>query len=235
MLYSSDFDIIVDPARSLIINLTIILIVACYIGGFYSYIITRSPEEGLSRKYFVGLSLVAILFGTGRLIYLIHDYYLPNYIGSLNVDVLLWKIGSTISSLGGLLLVYIIETYVYKKTKHIITLTGIVLTGLVIIVDYPMPAKLIATITNIMLVSIVFIIYIGIYKNSTGVVRRNALIILIGLTILTIGQSTALFSDVLGVMTVEQSSIFAPPVTLAGLIILGTGLIWGRNRKTGTR
>ena len=73
MLFSSEFDVIVDPARSLIITLSIILIVACYIGGLYALIITRNPEEGLSRKYFVGISLVAILFGTGRMIYLLHD------------------------------------------------------------------------------------------------------------------------------------------------------------------
>lgn len=230
MLFSSEFEIIGEPARTIIVSLTIILIVASYLGGLYLLLSTRSPEMRESRKYFFGIALVAFFFGTGRLIFLIHDYYIPDYIGTINMDELLWKMGSCISSTGGVIFVYIIETYIYKKSEHFFTIIGSLFVVLMIFTSYPMPSKTISAIGNVILMFVAFIIYIGIYINSTDDVKKNALFIIIGLMILTLGQGTVLFSDYLQIISIEISSIIAPPITLAGLFVTGMGLIRGKSR-----
>ena len=81
MLFSSDYDGIVDPIRSLIVYLTIAMVIGAYLIGIYVLAASRNPEKNLSSKYFIGIGSFSILFGTGRLIFMIHDYFVPDYIG----------------------------------------------------------------------------------------------------------------------------------------------------------
>jgi hypothetical protein len=224
MLLTSEYDIIVDPARSMIIYLTIAMVIGAYLIGLYVLLASRNPEKSLSSKYFIGLAIFAILFGTGRLIYMIHDYFSPDIIGDINMDVLLWKIATATAAGGMIFLVFTIETFVYKKTKRIFTIIGACLLIIVIVAEFQI-ARYASYATTVILAIVPFLIYITIYKNATGVVKKRALIILIGMILLALGQGTSLFDNVLGIMTKEQASMFAPPVTLAGLAITGIGLI----------
>ena len=219
MLFTSEYDIILEPARSMIIYLSIAMIIGAYLISLYVLLASRNPEKSLSSRYFLGIAIFSGLFGTGRLIYLIHDYFAPD-----SLDLILWKIATSIAFIGMIILVYTIETFVYKKTKRIISMLGAGLLVVLIIAELQI-ARYAVYAGNLIMVVVPFLIYIIIYKNATGVVKKRALIIIIGMLLLALGQGTSLFENVFHIMTKEQASMFAPPVTLAGLAITGIGFI----------
>jgi hypothetical protein len=219
MLFTSEYDIIVEPARSIIVYLSIAMVIGAFLVGLYVLLASRNEEKSLSSKYFIGIAIFSILFGTARLIYLIHDYFAPD-----SLDLILWKVATSTAFTGFIILVYTIETHVYKKTKRIFSVFGACLLVVVIFAELPI-ARIAVYIGNPVLMIIPFMIYIIIYKNATGVVRKRALIILIGILFLAVGQGTSLFENILHIMTKEQASMFAPPVTLAGLAVTGIGFI----------
>lgn len=216
MLFVSEYDIIVEPYRSIIIILTLILVIGAFLIGVYTMLSSRKSEAKLSKSYFLGIGMFSILFGVGRLIYLIHDYFAPDAL-----DIILWKIATTIVFSGLIFLIFTIETYVYKKTKRVFTVTGLIILVAVIIFERDI-ARIFIYIGNPLLLLIPFLIYIIILRNSTGAVRKNTIFIIIGMLFFALGQGTALF-ELVGIMTKEIASIFAPPVSLIGLAILGYG------------
>jgi len=220
MQFTSEYDIILEPVRGMIVYLSLAMIIGAFLIGIYVLLASRNPEKSLSSKYFIGITIFFILFGIARLIYLIHDYFAPD-----TLDIILWKIATSIAFSGFIILVYTIETHVYKKTKRIFSIIGICLLIIVIVADLQI-ARIAVYIGNPLLLIVPFLIYILIYKNATGVVRNRALIIIIGMLLLALGQGTALLENVLHIMTKEQASIFAPPVTLAGLTVTGLGFIF---------
>jgi len=194
------------------------MVIGAFLIGLYVLLASRNPERKLSSKYFIGISIFTIFFGIGRLIYMIHDYYAPD-----ELDILLWKIATAIVFCGLIFLVYTIETFVYTKTKRVFTIIGIFILVMVIISELQI-ARYFIYAGNIILVVVPFLIYLIIIKNATGVVRKRAIIIVIGMFLLALGQGTSLF-ELAGIMTKEIASIFAPPVTLVGLAITGYGFI----------
>ena len=116
------------------------------------------------------------------------------------------------------------ETYVYQKTRHAFTVIGIILFLLYLIITDRQIARIISYINNIVLLLPAFIIYIYLAKNASGSIRKNSIIILIGMSILTVFQSTGIF-EMAGLMDKTFASIIAPPSSLIGLTILGYGLI----------
>ncbi|MHA1294896.1 MAG: hypothetical protein ACTSQJ_19855, partial [Promethearchaeota archaeon] len=118
---------------------------------------------------------------------------------------------------------YTLETFVYTKTKRIFTLIGVFIIIMVIISELQL-ARYFIYAGNLILLIVPLMIYLILIKNATGVVRKRALLIIIGILIFGIGQGTALF-ELFGIMDKVTASIFAPPITLVGLVILGYGLI----------
>lgn len=219
MLLVSDFDILTEPVRSIIILLQLALAIGCIIIGIIAIISSKNSEMSMSKSYLLGIATFFILIGGSRMILVHHDYYAAD-----DLDLILWKIANIIILGGFTFLTYTIETHVYQKTKHIFSVIGAILT-----VTYAiMPDKGIATIllyvATILLIILPVFIYIIMAKNATGTLRKRAMIILIGMIILLVAQGTGLFEN-LGLMTREQASIFAPPFSLLGLVICGYGFI----------
>ncbi|MHA1344395.1 MAG: hypothetical protein ACTSQG_10430, partial [Promethearchaeota archaeon] len=177
-----------------------------------------NPDKSLSSKYLIGISIFFVFFGIGRLIYMIHDYFAPD-----ELDIILWKIATIIVFSGFIFFIYTLETFVYTKTKRIFTLIGVFIIIMVIISELQL-ARYFIYAGNLILLIVPLMIYLILIKNATGVVRKRALLIIIGILIFGIGQGTALF-ELFGIMDKVTASIFAPPITLVGLVILGYGLI----------
>ena len=218
MIFTSDYDIIVEPWRSIIVILKIIMVIGALLIGLFTILASRKSEAKLSKYYFLGIAMFSILFGVGRLIYVIHDYYMPD-----EWDLLLWKIATAIIFGGLIFLIFTIETFVYTKTKRIFTIIGLFILVMVIVLDRD-PARIFIYIGNPLLMLVPFFIYVIIIKNSTGEVRKRAAVILVGMLFLALGQGTSLF-ELVGIMNKEFASMFAPPVTLAGLATVGYGFI----------
>lgn len=218
MIFISEYDIITEPARSLIIYLTIGMVIGAFLISFYALISSRKSNRKLSSNYLIGIAVFFLFFGVGRLIYMIHDYFAPD-----SLEIILWKIATVVIFCGLTVFIYTLETFIYKKTKHIFSIIGVFILFMVIILELDF-ARFFIYAGNLILLIVPALIYIIMIRNSTGDVRKWSIVILIGMVIFAVGQGTALF-EIVGLMDIISSSIFAPPVTLAGLVVLGYGLI----------
>lgn len=218
MIFISEYDIIQGPARTIIIALTITLVIGAFLIGLYALLASKNPEKRLGSNYLIGIAIFMIFFGVGRLIYMIHDYFAPD-----ELDLLLWKIATAIVFSGLIFFIYTIETFVYPKTKRVFSILGVIILVIVIVAELQI-ARYFIYVGNLLLIIVPFLIYLIIIKNSTGVVRKRAIIIIVGMLIFGIGQGTALF-ELAGIMNKETASIIAPPITLFGLSITGYGLV----------
>ncbi|MHA1147229.1 MAG: hypothetical protein ACTSR8_03195 [Promethearchaeota archaeon] len=222
MLFVSDYDLIPEPARSIIIILQIILAIGCFIISILAIYSFKKKDPNMSKTYFFGIPLFFLLVGVARLILIYHDFY-----ASDEYDLSLWAIANVIILLGFIILNYIIETQVYTKSKHIFTILGITLTSLyafaVIFFE-----KIIASLTLYVAIASQFIpiscIYLIVAKQGAGVVKKRATIIISGIIIVIISQATGIF-ELMGLMDRISSSLFGPPTALVGLCFLAYGLV----------
>lgn len=222
MLLVSDYDVIPEPARSIIIMLQIMVAVGCVIIGFIALYSFKKKDPNMSKTYFFGIPLFFLLVGIARFILVYHDFYAVDAL-----DLVLWATANLIILTGFIILNYIIETTVYTKTKHIFTLLGILFTS-----SYTIAAifleKIFPTLIlyAAMIISVIppIAIYLIVAKGATGEVKRRATIIVVGILILVVSQATGLFELVM-LMDRVSSSIFGPPTALIGICILAYGLI----------
>jgi hypothetical protein len=171
------------------------------------------------RTYLFGILMFFFLLGVARGILVYHDFFAGD-----DLDVLLWGLANSIILIGFLLLNYTIETYIYKKTKHLFTTLGLILTisYIIFIMLDKSIASLILYVVTALLVFPPMIIYLIVAKGSVGAVRKKAVIIMIGLFIIIISSLTGVFETV-GIMDKITASIFGPPTALIGLMICGYG------------
>lgn len=223
MLFVSDFDVIPEPTRTIIMMLQLILGIGCIIIGFLCLISMKKKNLSISKAYFFGIPLFFMLVGIARLIFVYHDFFAPD-----SLDILLWAIAQSIVLSGFISMNYVIETFIYKKTKRIFTIIGIVLT-LTYIILVPLD-KFIATMVlygaTVLLTVPALIIYCIVAKEGAGVVRKKAIVILIGLTCMILAAGTGLY-ELIGVMNKLTASTFGPIMALVGLSILGYGFTMG--------
>lgn len=221
LLFVSDYEIIPEPARTIIIALQISVAIGCILIGLTAFKYFKKNDPHMSRTYFFGIPLFFLLVGVARFILVYHDYYAPD-----TQDIPLWALANLIIFSGFISLNYTVETKVYTKTRHFFTIFGISITILYfasIFID-----KFLATIVLYIAIAFQFLPTLGIYliiaKNSTGGLKKKAIIIVIGMLILLLSQSTSLL-EMIGLMDRISSSIFGPPVALTGLSLLGWGLV----------
>ncbi|MGQ4873653.1 MAG: hypothetical protein ACP6IY_06200 [Promethearchaeia archaeon] len=193
--------------------------IGCFIIGIIAAINVIKSESKLSKNYLIGISCFFILTGISRLIFFYHDFFAPD-----SLDILLWKIANSIMMAGFAFLAHTIETYVYKKTMHIFTITIVIFTLLHIL----MAEKNLASIFLYAAATLSFIlpclVYLIIAKKSPGAVRKKALIIIIGIFLIMSAAAMGIFV-MLNFMDLTFSLIIGPPIVLTGFIITGYGFI----------
>lgn len=219
MLFVSAFDIITEPTRTIIMVSNFIFAIGCIILGLIALIYLKKPEKQVSKNYFIGLMIFFIIMGVARSIFIYHDFYAAD-----DLDFLLWKIANIIVLVGFTILSYIIETHVYKKTKHLFTVIGIFFVILYsVILEKTIATYVIYAATATMII-LPFILYLIIARQATGVLKKRAIVILIGMLILIIGQGTGLFVTI-GILDETISLIIGPIIGLAGFILVGYGFL----------
>ncbi len=152
---------------------------------FFGYFMTRkafsSDYERPQREYYFGLALFIIIHLIARIIYFLHDFV---YIGDQN----LWELAALVGIGSVIFLVYAIERHIFTRTKFLITV--IVIINLILMIVLPPDLKDIARIFNTTLVGIYLPSnYIYVAYKSTGIYRRNSLLIAIGILIFLGGQA----------------------------------------------
>ena len=176
MLFVTDFDIIPEPTRTIIMISNFIFAIGCIILGLLALSYLKKPEKSLSKNYFIGLIIFFFIVGIARSIFIYHDFF-----ASDEFDILLWKIANIVVLIGFTILSYIIETHVYKKTKHLFTVIGVIFVVVyTIILDKGLATYVIYAATSTMLL-LPLLLYIIIAKNATGVLRKRSIIILVGM------------------------------------------------------
>jgi hypothetical protein len=206
-----------EPIIILLIVLTITLIVGAILTGLYAFIASKNPENKMSANYLIGIGMFCMLFALGRILFFTSNF-IPGFL-----DITVWKI-ATIAILAGLIcIVYCIETFIYKKTKHIFTIIGIVLAVLIAVTPEGITEDL-SKAANVVMAVPPFLIYVSILIKSVGDVRKKTATILIGLTIFTLGNAASLLV-LAGILDPISQQIFEPPVILIGLVITSYGLI----------
>ena len=217
MLLVSDYDIITEPIRSIIIFLQLMLTIGCICICFLSYRTIKKKDPNIKKSYFFGIPFFFLLVGISRLILLYHDYS-----ASDNLDSQLIFIANGIFLIGFIILNYSIETSFNKKTHYIFTSFGIILTSIYLIIFFINQFPIIYFFAVTSQVIAPLSIYLIVMKKGIGELKKKASIIVLGLILLIIAQSSGLF-ELIGFMDRVSSSMFGPPVALIGLIILGYG------------
>jgi len=214
-----------DPGIFLfIVIFQIIWAIGCFLLGIFGIYYRKKAEMKSKKNYYFGLGLIFILLGISRIIFFYHDFIAPEYLGAINLDILLWKIASTIMLAGFTILSYVIETYIYKKTKHIFTIFGIIITILYLILMDKSLATTILYVGNGALIFLPFLLYLFMAINTTGDIRKKAATIVLGMAILLVGSALGIFVLIFPDFKIP-SLMFSPPIMLVGFIIVWYGFI----------
>ncbi len=234
MLLVSGYNDITGISRDFIIYSFLALVIGAFIIAILTLMKRRTTEVRSSKFYLLGISSFAALFGLGRLIFLIHDYYTPDPISSI-----VYLIGSIVTLSGLTILAFTIEKFIFPKTKKLITVFGVICLVVMIltfvIAFTTSDISIYALYSNIskyayiggqaILTALPFFIYIYIAKISTGAVRKQALFIILGIIMLfvsIIGGALLYNFDVLDQL---WSQLFGIVFSFIGLILLSYGLV----------
>jgi hypothetical protein len=219
MLLVSGYEGITGINRIFIVYSFLALIIGAFIIAILTLMKRRTTEVRASKFYLLGISLFAALFGLGRLIFLIHDYYTPDELGSL-----VYLIGSIVTLSGLTILAFTIEKFIFQKTKKLITIFGVIC--LVVMVFTTGDISKYAYIGGQAIVTALpFFIYIYIAKISTGAVRKQAVFIILGIVMVFISIIGGAVLSNLHVLDQTGSQLFGIVFSFIGLILLSYGLV----------
>jgi hypothetical protein len=224
MLFVSDYDEIVGIDRILIIAFSIAAIISAWVIAGIMFRKMKKSNMKTVKLFHFGIFAFAILFGLGRAILLYHDYYANDIF-----DEVLWRWANT-ASLGGLVcLITSIETQVSNKTKHSITVGGIIGLLFFILLD-KQSATVILYICAITLTILPLLIYIYIARSTTGNVRQQAIQIIIGMLLLLLSMlGTALLFN-FSVISRTISQILAFSLVIVSMVFLVRGFLQGPSK-----
>jgi hypothetical protein len=219
MLLVTDYDDIQGISRVLIVVFSLVLVAGAFCIAVLTLLKSRKTDVPVSRHFLAGISSFSSLFGLGRLVLLYHDYFAAN-----EFDDVLWRLGAMIS-LGGLtVLAFTIEQYIFKKTRRVISVIGV---ACVVLVGF-MPKEISTPslyIGNVAVTVLPFFIYLYIAKISTGALRKQAMIIILGMLFSFVAMlgGSILFNT--GVLDRLWSQLFAIVLSFIGLLLLAHGFV----------
>nr|MDO8084496.1 hypothetical protein [Candidatus Sigynarchaeum springense] len=224
MLLVEDYNYLVNPQRMVVVILNVLLSAGSITIGLLS--LSKAAKSDIARKYFLGIALFFIALGVGRAFYVIDDYFTPGYTKyELTPANIYYRLATFSTLLGFTALEYLIESTFIKKTRYTFTIFGIVCTTSqlsfpFIIADsinfYAIPA----------LTIIPFLLYLYLAITLKGSIKIQALIVIVGMVLLITGFMILGLLYKIGLLERIWTSIFGPPVSLAGLIVVGYGLIY---------
>jgi hypothetical protein len=223
LLFVEDYDYIVGQTRILIIISHLLMATGSLVLGILTLRKARTDE--MVRKYFTTISIFFIGIALGRYVFILHDFFTPG-LSSIDLSVASYlKRLAVIFTIGGLTsLTYLIETQFVTKTRKGFTIFGII----TIITQLCLPyfiSQRIQYIANPVLTILPFIVYIYLFKNSVGILKKQAGIILLGMAVLLISQMGFGLLEDLEIIDQITVLLIGQPFFLLGLIIIGYGFL----------
>jgi hypothetical protein len=221
MFLVSDYDVVQGTDRVVIIIASLILIIGALLVALLFFTRMKQVEMKSQKIYFLGIGVFALMIGLSRLILLYHDYFADDWL-----DHPLWRFASALALFGLTALNYTIEKNVFTKTKGLIAVWGCIAIPLVILIEKA-AATTLMYIASVSLTILPMLIYIYIANQSTGVIRNSALLIILGMVLMFLGQFifALLFNyEMIGRTT---SQLLAFSIALIGLLICTVGFIRG--------
>ena len=221
MLYVSDYDIIVEPIRSVIIFLQLILSIGAILISLASLHYIKKNNPKINRSFLFGLPLFFLLFGIMRGILIYHDFYALDIL-----DRPLYILSITFLALAFISLNNTIESNIYTRSKHIFTILGFILLIVFIITAIPgfIIARYVVSIIIITQVIPSLAFYLNVALKGTGPPRNRAILIVVGIFLLFISSMFGLIY-LINLLDLNITTILSPPISLIGLIFIGYGII----------
>jgi hypothetical protein len=227
MLLVSDYDVIQGVDRVVIITASLAVIFEAAAIAFLIMLKRRSKESTEAKRVMLGIASFAALFGAGRFVMFIHDYFAAN-----EFDTILYQIGNCLMLLGLFSLAFTIEKYIFPQTKKAISIIGLACVGLILVGYWLGIVMKVAVYTGtISQALLLFAVYVHAAKHSAGKVRTRALLVVFGLTLVLFGQfgGTLLFS--FGLFDRVVSQLFSMGFTFGGLVLVSYGLVSSSDSK----
>ena len=198
-----------------IFYLRLFVVIVDYIISGIMLIKTIQIREAVSKKkYFMGLTLFFISHSTCRLFFMLDDYiYEETGIQIFTI------IASFLGVLSLVFIVIVIETVIFKKSKYIFSMIGVV--GLFFdaldIIFLTNNRYWVQISINLCLAVFIVLIYISHIFLSTGIIRRHFTVFTIGIILFSLGELGSI-NQVYSLFPLAL--ILAPIFMLAGLIVL---------------
>lgn len=160
----------------------------------FLYKMRKTPDEiKVQRLYYRAIAIFIISYVISRIFFTLSDFERLVY-----DETDLYKqyviIAYIVSSIGFINILYLLEKYLYRREKIILVYVMIVPTiAYSIFVFFPPFLDIIRTVnvvTSLIGFGAILILYLYLYIKSTGQVRKNTLVIVIGLLICAVGLLT---------------------------------------------
>ncbi|MHA1293697.1 MAG: hypothetical protein ACTSQJ_13645 [Promethearchaeota archaeon] len=208
-----------NDLQEIVFYTTILLIIINYFLGFIMLKKTMKIKLKITKKYFLGLVLFLFVHATCRIFYFVYDFYYSD-------ELIWWEIGAILGLLSITLLIAAVESTIFTKSKHALTIIGI--SGLILmtiqsilnVTKNQLPINL-SQIVQYGIVSIlaltILLIYIYVTIKSTGNIRKSSLLMTIGIILFELGQiaHTSTARELFPI-----SVVIGPIVMITALILL---------------
>ncbi len=119
----------------IIIFCMVIVIIAMFLAGLIFYKESKGKSENY-RKYLLGISLFLLLYGINRCIFFLHELFFDPFMWSMPLDEyiyqmestewrfirydIIWRISTSIGSIGLFIFLYVFELQILEKRTHFI-------------------------------------------------------------------------------------------------------------------
>jgi hypothetical protein len=150
------------------------------IGITFLFIQSRSGEKN---KFLLGATIFLILYGICRVFFFLDDF---SPLGSIY-----WLLGAEFGIISLTFLIFIIERFVFQKSKYAFTISGsigIILYSIFMVQQSIETIALLQMIFLPLIAVIIPLIYLYIALKSAGEPRKKALIIFFGIILLMMGN-----------------------------------------------
>jgi hypothetical protein len=140
--------------------------------------------------------------------------------------MLLYQVGFCFILLGLFTLAFTVERFLFTRTRKFISGIGLTCILVLVLSHYVKTIAIIAVyVGTVSSTLLLFLVYIHIARTSSGVVRKRALIVIVGFVLVFLGQfgGTIFFNT--GLFNRGLSQVFSAMLMIFGLAFVTYGLV----------
>ena len=196
--------------------LWIVVIIVNYVAMIVVWEARTRVENSITKTYFLGPIFFFLVHGISRIV-----YFYADFLGNSSDSPFYTQVGQILGIFCAFLLIAFVEQSIFRQSKHIFTIYGIasiVLSIYAIFSQNALLSQILLYGTMPVLGGIIIIIYAYLTFKSTGSIKTDSFLILIGIIFFSVGQmahtSTAI--KILG----SISPVLAAIGMLIGMIMI---------------